>query len=133
MLFSAFPLSPLFSLVATDPTIVSLVQVSATTVRVEWSQPSGGASVTGYTVHYSDGSTDRSMSASSTSADITGLVNDGRPYSISVEATSEHLSGESASQDITLCEFTMNNTCKSYKQYFSNPSHSNCSRGCECE
>ena len=52
--------------------------------------------MTGYTVHYSDGSTDRSMSvaASSTSADITGLTN-GRTYSISVEATSEHLSGKS--------------------------------------
>ena len=103
-----FPFSPSslsLSPVATDPTIVSVSQVSATTVRVEWSQPSGGASVTGYTVHYSDGSTDRSMSvaASSTSADITDLVN-GHTYSISVEATSEHLSGESATQNITLCE-----------------------------
>ena len=91
----SFPLSPSslsLSPVATDPTIVSLAQVSATTVRVEWSQPSGGASVTGYNIHYSDGSTDRSMSAaaSSTSADITGLTNSGT-YSISVEATSENL------------------------------------------
>ena len=86
--------------------------------------------MTGYTVHYSDGSTDRSMSAaaSSTSVDITGLVNDGRTYSISVEATSEQLSGESETMNITLREFPLNNTCKNYKQYFSNPSHSNCSR-----
>ena len=65
--------------------------------------------MTGYRVHYSNGSTDRSMSAaaSSTSADITGLVNDGRTYSISVEATSEHLSGESETMNITLCEFSM--------------------------
>ena len=96
---------PIFhSPVASDPISVSLVQVSSTVVRVEWSQPSGGASVTGYVVHYSDGSTDRSMSvaASSTSADITGLVNDGRIYSISVEATSEQLSGESDAVDITV-------------------------------
>ena len=61
----------------------------------------------GYVVHYSDGSTDRFMSAaaSSTSADITGLTN-GRTYSISVEATSEQLSGESATMDITLREFS---------------------------
>ena len=63
--------------------------------------------MTGYVVHYSDGSTDRSMSAaaSSTSADITGLVNDGRTYSISVEATSEHLSGESEPLTI-VCEYS---------------------------
>ena len=89
--------------------------------------------MTGYTVHYSDGSTDRSMAASSTSTDITGLVNDGRTYSISVEAASEQLSGESDPMTITLREFSMNNTCNSYKQYFLNPSHSDCSRGCECE
>ena len=60
--------------------------------------------MTGYTVHYSDGSTDRSMSvaASSTSADITSLISDGRTYSISVEATSEQLSGESDTVDITV-------------------------------
>ena len=60
--------------------------------------------MTGYVVHYSDGSTDRSISVgtSSTSADITGLINDGRTYSISVEATSEQLSGESDTVDITV-------------------------------
>ena len=103
----SFPLSPSslsLSPVATDPTIVSLEQVSATTVRVEWSQPPGGASVTGYVLHYSDGSTDEgSMSTSFTSADITGLTN-GRTYSISVEATTLQLSGESTTQPITLCE-----------------------------
>ena len=62
--------------------------------------------MTGYTIHYSDGSSDNFMSvgASSTSANITGLT-DGHTYSISVEATSEQLSGESATRDITLCEF----------------------------
>ncbi|CAI8016152.1 hypothetical protein GBAR_LOCUS9932, partial [Geodia barretti] len=45
-----------FSLkVAGSPTILLVVQTSATSVIVEWSQPSGGATVTGYVVHYSDG------------------------------------------------------------------------------
>ena len=87
---------------------MSLLQVSATTVRVEWSQPPGGASVTGYTVYYSsNGVYIWSMSglpSSATSREITALT-DGRTYSISVEATSEQLSGESATVDITLCEF----------------------------
>ena len=94
----------LCSPVATDPTIMLLVQVSVTAVRVEWSQPSGGALVTGYTIHYSDGSTDIgsiSVGSSSTSADITSITN-GHTYSISVEATCEHLSGESETMAITL-------------------------------
>ena len=82
--------------VASAPNITSLEQILATAVRVEWSQPSGGATVTGYVVHYSDGDTDRneSVAANSTSYDITDLTS-GLTYTISVEATSEHLSGVS--------------------------------------
>ena len=85
-------------IICSAPTITSLEQISATAVRVEWSQPSGGATVTGYVVHYSDGDTDRteSVAASSTSYNITDLswcVT----YTISVEATSEHLSRVSES------------------------------------
>ena len=97
-----FPHSP----VATDPNIVSLVQVSATTVRVEWSQPSGGASVTGYTVHYSSNGVTNSISglpSTSTSHEITGLTNV-RTYSISVEATTQQLSGVSEIMTIALGE-----------------------------
>ena len=52
--------------------------------------------MTGYVVHYSDGDTDRteSVPASSTSFLITGLIIN-ITYTISVEATSEYLSGES--------------------------------------
>ena len=95
-------LSP--SPVATDPTIVSLLQISATIVRVEWIQPSGG--VTGYNIHYSGDGVPYSisgLSSVSTTHEITGLTN-GRTYSISVETTSEHLSGESPTEPITLCE-----------------------------
>ena len=93
--------------VASDPTIVSLVQVSATAVRVGWSQPSGGASETGYNIHYSSNGVTNSiygLPSTSTSADITGLTN-GHTYSISVEATSEHLSGESEPLTI-VCEYS---------------------------
>ena len=84
--------------VASDPVITSLESISSSSVRVEWSQPSGGATVTGYVVHYSDGDTDRteSVPASSTSSLITGL-SIYTTYTISVEATTEHLSGESGS------------------------------------
>ena len=76
--------------------ITSLNQTSSTSVRMEWCQPSGGATVTAYVVHYSDGDTDRneSVPASSTSSLITGLTIN-ITYNFSVEATSEHLSGES--------------------------------------
>ena len=81
---------------AGDPIVAILNQASATVVSVAWVQPSGGATVTGYVVHYSDGTTDRtkSVAASSTSTDISSLSS-GRTYTISVEATSSQLSGES--------------------------------------
>ena len=96
--------------VASDPTIVSLVQVSATAVRVGWSQPSRGATVTGYNIHYSSNGVTNSISglpSTSTSHEITGLTN-GRIYSISVETTSEHLSGESNPMTIVVCKFSVN-------------------------
>ena len=69
-------------------------------MRVVWSQLTVEAPVTGYIIHYtntdSSGSDDMiaGISAGSTSTDIIGLT-DGDTYTISVEATSEHLSGES--------------------------------------
>ena len=92
---------PTSSAVANPPTI-TLQQLSATSVRVMWSQPPGGATVMGYIVHYSDMM--RTVSSSSTSYDITGLTS-GPTYTISVEATSQHLSGESEEMNITLREF----------------------------
>ena len=62
--------------------------------------------MTGYVVHYIDGTTDRmkSVAASSTSTDITDLTS-GLTYTISVEATSQHLSGESEEKTIGLGEW----------------------------
>ena len=87
-----------FYAVSSSPILDSARQTSSTSVRVEWSQPS----VTGYVVHYSDGDTDRieSVPASSTSSHITGLTNC-ITYTFSVEATSEHLSGES--ENVIVC------------------------------
>ena len=84
------------------PTLTSLDQRSSTTVRVRWSPPSGGARVTSYVVHYRTSSslTIKRISSSSTSTDITGLTA-GATYTISVEATSQHLSGESEEVTIT--------------------------------
>ena len=61
--------------------------------------------MTGYTVHYSRNDVTDSISglpSSATSHEITGLTNCGT-YSISVEATSVQLSGES--DPLTLCEY----------------------------
>ena len=81
-------------LVASSPTLLLVAPTSATSVIVEWSQPSGGATVTGYVVHYSDGVTNmtESVPASSTSLLVTSLTSCGI-YLFSVEATSEHFSG----------------------------------------
>ena len=61
-----------------------------------------------YIVHYNDGGPDmmRTVSPSSTSYDITGLTN-GATYTISVEATSQQLSGESEEMTITLRMFEL--------------------------
>ena len=63
--------------------------------------------MTGYVVHYIGGGSigTETVSPSSTSTDITGLTS-GATYTISVEATSQHLSGESGVMTITLSELT---------------------------
>ena len=88
------------------PVIESLERVSPTVVRVEWSQPPGGAAVTCYDMFYYDGSVTRNKkSVSSTSPTITVspaiLV-----YVISVMALSEEpfLPRRSAWETITLCK-----------------------------
>ena len=91
--------------VAGPPTITSAEQVSpGTTIRVSWSAPAEGAPVTGYRVFYtSNGVTEsRSVGRRVTSTNLNRLVNDGRSYTITVEATSEHLSGVSDAVDVVL-------------------------------
>ena len=91
--------------VAGDPTMTFLHQVSPTAVRVTWSPPSGGATVTGYVVHYRTATSIKIKRALNTSIFImlTGLTS-GAIYTISVEATSQHLSGESEEMTVSLGE-----------------------------
>lgn len=76
---------------------------ASTSLRVEWSQPLGGARVNGYVVHYRDDNTgiEKSVPASSTTSDITDLTRD-HSYTLKVEAISEHLSGVSESATVTV-------------------------------
>ena len=61
--------------------------------------------MTGYVVHYSTNSyTYEPLSLNSTSTNFVITLPNGGTYSISVEATSEQLSGESETMTITLCE-----------------------------
>ena len=91
---------------AGDPALTSLDQISPTTVKVTWSPPSGGATVTGYVVHYRTGSSVGTKTpTTSTSTFLTGLTS-GATYTISVEATSQHLSGESEEMTLSLSELT---------------------------
>ena len=82
------------SVVIGIPTGLLVVQTSATSVIVEWSQPSGGATVTGYVVHYRYGATNitQSVPQSSTHVEIPNLT-ECYNYTFSVEATSERLFG----------------------------------------
>lgn len=84
----------IYSPVARAPNI-TLVERVATSARVQWSHPSGGANVTGYIVHYRDENTGIEKSTATASAnisEITDLISD-HTYTFIVEATSEHLSG----------------------------------------
>ena len=65
--------------------------------------------MTGYILHYTDSSGSAGTGtaiAGSTSTDITVPSTAGETYTISVEATSAHLSGESATMTITFGQCT---------------------------
>ena len=104
-----------------SPMLLLVAQTSATSVIVEWSQPSGGATVTGYVVHYSDGVTNmtESVPASSTSLPVTNLTRC-HNYTFSVQVTSEHFSGHSRRVLLTLGKLTISVATVSgtYKCYF---------------
>ena len=64
--------------------------------------------MTGYRVHYSGGGDEgsESVSASATTADLEDLMNDGRTYTISVEARSYQISGVSDTMNVPLRELS---------------------------
>ena len=104
--------------VANPPTLLQLEQIALTSVRVKWTNTAGGAPVTLYGIHYSDGINPRIkvVPATMTTTNITGLATGGT-YTFSVEAGSEHLSGESQERTITLCEFAECASCVYYYKY----------------
>ena len=94
---------------ADNPTLMSLEQTSPDSVKVIWNSPLEGATVTGYVVHYKTATSVRTKSVAQhlTSTFLMSLTG-GVTYTISVEATSQHLSGESEKMNITLREWIYN-------------------------
>ena len=92
-------------LVVSKPVIESLKRVSPTEVIVEWSQPPGGATVTGYVVFYYDGSVTRNKRVPPTSTEVT-VSSATAIYVISVMALSEEpfLPQRVAWETVTLCK-----------------------------
>ena len=92
--------------VASAPTSVMAVQEGLTSVRMSWSPPTPLGDTTGYRIYYSGynsgyvnvtgGSTDNYL--------LTGLQN-GSIYTISLVATSLHLSSAAIDQEVILCEY----------------------------
>ena len=82
------------------------VQENLTSIRVSWSPPTSLGDTTGYRIYYSDSGSSDSVDVSGGSTDnylLTGLVM-GATYTISIEATSQHLPNGRVETIITLCK-----------------------------
>ena len=82
--------------VASTPRDVAAELVSPTTIRVTWSPPSGGATVTGYMLHYNGSSGEEwnvtvGHTAQSYTLNIIDCVGD---VNITLVALSQHLSSQ---------------------------------------
>ena len=80
-----------------------------TTIRVSWSPPTEGATVTGYRVIYTSSGSPSSGGSQTVgptvaSMNITDLINDGRIYTITVEfmTVSDHFPGVSDDKNVLL-------------------------------
>ena len=92
--------------VASAPTNLMAVQEGLTSIRVSWSPPTPLGDTTGYRIYYSDSDTSGSVGVCGSSTDnylLTGLVM-GATYTISIEATSQHLPSGRVETIITLCK-----------------------------
>ena len=75
------------------PSGLTVSQKGLDSALVSWTAPSGGATVTGYTIYYQPEGGERSSviaGASDTSVTISGLI-EGATYSITIVATSNTL------------------------------------------
>ena len=92
--------------VASEPTNLMAVQEDLTSIRVSWSPPIPLGNTTGYRIYYSDSYSSDSVGVSGGSTDnylLTGLVM-GATYTISIEATSQHIPNGRVETIITLCK-----------------------------
>ena len=92
--------------VAPAPTNLMAVQEGLTSIRVSWSPPTPLGNTIGYRIYYSASDTSGSVDVSGGSIDnylLTGLVM-GATYTISIEATSQHLPSGRVETIITLCK-----------------------------
>ena len=91
--------------VASAPTNLMAVQEGPTSIRVSWSPPTPLGDTTGYRIYYSGGSSG-SVDVSDGSTDnylLTGLLN-GKSYTISLVATSQHLPSMTIDMEVMLGE-----------------------------
>ena len=96
--------SGLLSPVASAPANLMAVQEGPTSIRVSWSPPNPLGDTTGYRIYYSDSDSSDSVDVSGGSTDnyiLTGIQN-GDSYTISIVATSQHLTSESVTLDMVV-------------------------------
>ena len=80
------------------------VQEGLTSIKVSWNPPTPLGDTTGYKIYYYDNDSDRIDNVSGGLTDkhlLTGLQN-GRAYTISIVATSEHLSSVKVTIDMAI-------------------------------
>ena len=79
------------------PTNVTWEQITPSVIRIQWLQPDGGAPVHSYTITalFGKGVVAAHMTLKPRNRDVTiqRLVNDGRPYTVSIMAMSDGLPG----------------------------------------
>ena len=88
------------------PTNLMAVQEGLTSIRVSWSPPIPLGNTTGYRIYYNDSDSSDSVDISGNSTDdylLTGLEM-GATYTISIEATSQHIPNGRVETIITLCK-----------------------------
>ena len=88
------------------PTNLTAVQEGLTSIRVSWSPPTPLGNTTGYRISYNNSDSSDSVDVSGGSTDnylLTGLVM-GATYTISIEATSQHIPSGRVETVITLCK-----------------------------
>ena len=92
--------------VASAPTNLMAVQEGLTSISVSWSPPTPLGDTTGYRIYYNDSDSSDSVDVSGGSTDnytLTGLMMEAT-YTISIEATSQHIPNGRVETMITLCK-----------------------------